>query len=100
MQIMEWPPSCSDVNPIKNIWSNVKIKLYECGKQYDSKPEIWEAIKSTMSKTEHAKVKKKSIFQMTDLFVLCAQQTYIHHFESIAQYSSVYLSLTAKQKRQ
>ena len=29
---MEWPPSCLDLNPIKNLWSIVKMKLYEGGK--------------------------------------------------------------------
>ena len=34
---MEWLPSSPDLNPIKNLWSIVKIKLYEASKQYNSK---------------------------------------------------------------
>ncbi|CAI9725045.1 Hypothetical predicted protein [Octopus vulgaris] len=35
---MEWPPSSPDLNPIEN--------LYEGGKQYNSKVELWDAIQS------------------------------------------------------
>ena len=31
-RIMEWPPQNSDLNPIENLWSIVKMKLYEDGK--------------------------------------------------------------------
>ena len=37
-KIMEWPQSSLDQNPTKNIWSNVKIKLCEVAKQYNSRP--------------------------------------------------------------
>ena len=42
---MVWPPASPDVNPIENLWSIVKRKLYEAGKQYHSKNELKEAIK-------------------------------------------------------
>ena len=44
---MEWPPSL-DLNPIKNLWSIVKMKLYKGRKQHNSKADLWEAIKPTM----------------------------------------------------
>ena len=34
------------------------MKLYEGGKQYNSKADLWEAIKTTMSEIESAEVKK------------------------------------------
>ncbi|CAI9721779.1 Hypothetical predicted protein [Octopus vulgaris] len=34
---MERPPSIPDLNPIENLWSIVKQKLYEGGKPYNSK---------------------------------------------------------------
>ena len=43
-RVMEWPPSSPDLNPIENLWSIVKRKVYEGGKQYKSKTDIWEAI--------------------------------------------------------
>ena len=44
-RIMEWPPQNSDLNPIENLWwSIVKRKVYEGGKQYNSKSDVWEAI--------------------------------------------------------
>ena len=39
-KVMEWPPSNSDLNLIKYLWSIVKMKLYECGKQYNSKVDL------------------------------------------------------------
>ena len=50
--IMKWPPS------IENLWLTVKIKLYECGIQYNSKVDLWEAIKTTMSEIEPIEAKK------------------------------------------
>lgn len=39
------PPASPYLNPIENLWSIVKRKLYEAGKQYHSKNELKEAIK-------------------------------------------------------
>ena len=55
---MEWVPSSSDLNPIKNISSIGKMKLYEGGKQSNSKADQWEAIKTIMTGVEPAEVKK------------------------------------------
>ncbi len=41
---MVWPPSSSDLNPIENVWSILKWKIYEDGRQLASKPQLWEAI--------------------------------------------------------
>ena len=54
---MEWSPS-PDLNLIKNLWSIVKMKLYEGSKQYSSKADLWEAIKTTVSEIELVEVKK------------------------------------------
>lgn len=32
--IMQWPPCSPDINPIENLWSIVKRKMYSAGKQY------------------------------------------------------------------
>ena len=45
---MKWQTSSSDLNPIENLWS-ILMKLYEDGKQYNCKADLWEAIKTTMS---------------------------------------------------
>ena len=50
-----WSP---DLYLIKNLQSIVKMKLYEGGKQYNSKTDLWETIKITMSEIEPAEVKK------------------------------------------
>ena len=46
------PPSSPDLNPTENLWSIVNMKLYEGGKQYDSKVDLWKAIMKTMSEIE------------------------------------------------
>ena len=44
-KLMVWPPASPDLNSIENLWSIVKRKFYEAGKQYNSKNELIEAIK-------------------------------------------------------
>ena len=34
---MKYPPSSSDLNPVENLLLIVKRKLYDSGKQYNSK---------------------------------------------------------------
>ena len=58
---MEWLPWSPDLNLIKNLWSIVKMKLYEGSKQYNSTADLLEAIEITMSETEPAKVKNNKI---------------------------------------
>ena len=43
--LMIWPPNSPDLNPIENLWSIVKRRVYADGKQYSSKDALWEAIK-------------------------------------------------------
>ena len=43
--IMEWPPYSPDLNPIENMWSIIKRKVYASGKQFSSKDELWNVIK-------------------------------------------------------
>ena len=42
--LMVWPPNSPDLNPIENLWSIIKRKVYSDGKQFSSKTELWEAI--------------------------------------------------------
>ena len=42
--IMEWPPYSPDLNPIENMWSIIKRKVYANGKQFSSKDELWNVI--------------------------------------------------------
>ncbi|KAL6456377.1 hypothetical protein MHYP_G00349200 [Metynnis hypsauchen] len=43
-KLMVWPPSSPDLNPIENLWSIIKQKIYESGRQFTSKQQLWEAI--------------------------------------------------------
>lgn len=56
---MEWPPTISDVNPFENLWSSAKTKLYEGGKQYDSKTDNLKAMKTMLIENQPAEVKRK-----------------------------------------
>lgn len=38
------PPVVSDLNPIENLCSILKQKIYEGGRQFTSKQQLWEAI--------------------------------------------------------
>lgn len=42
--LMVWPPNSPDLNPIENLWSIIKRKVYSDGKQFSSKAELWEAL--------------------------------------------------------
>ena len=55
---MEWPASNLELNPIENLWSIRKMKLYKSGK-CNSKADLWVAIKTTMSEIEPTEIKKK-----------------------------------------
>ena len=45
------------LDPNENLQSIVKMRLYEGGKQCNSKADLWEAIKTTMSEIEPVEVK-------------------------------------------
>lgn len=36
-KVMVWLPSSPDFNDIENLWSILKQKIYECGRQFTSK---------------------------------------------------------------
>ena len=44
-KLMVVPPYFPDLNPIGNLWSIMKQEEYVCGKQYNSKDELWNAVK-------------------------------------------------------
>lgn len=43
-KLMIWPPNSPDLNPIEMLWSLIKRKVYENGKQYSSLNVLWEAV--------------------------------------------------------
>ena len=49
---MNWPANSPDLNPIANLWANVKAKLYEGGKQYNNKNDLGYSIKTNCSNIE------------------------------------------------
>ena len=53
---MQWPASNPDLNPLENVWSIFKRKLYEGEKQYRNKLDLWEAIKSIFAEVAPEKI--------------------------------------------
>ena len=59
--VIESPPLSHNLSLNKNLWSVVKIRLYEGGKQYKSTADIWEAIKTTIEPAEVKNKRTKSV---------------------------------------
>ena len=56
--MMIWPPNSPDLNPIENLWSIVKQRVYAVGKQYSSKDAMWEAIKQAADSIPRSLLRK------------------------------------------
>ena len=54
---MSWPPQSPDLNPIENLWSIIKRRVYPGDKQYSNKTELWEAIKNVCATLKPAEIK-------------------------------------------
>lgn len=57
-RLMDWPPQSPDLNPIENLWSIIKRKVYEKGRQFANKKDLWERIKEVCSQISPEVVKK------------------------------------------
>ena len=51
-KLMIWPASSADLNPIENLWSILKRKLYSGGQQYRSKNALWKGIRDAAESIE------------------------------------------------
>lgn len=51
-KIIELPPSNHVLNPLENLWSVMKMEIYEGAKQYENKTDLWETVKTGMLKTD------------------------------------------------
>ncbi|KAL6477128.1 hypothetical protein MHYP_G00156270 [Metynnis hypsauchen] len=51
-KLMVWPPCSPDLNPTENLWSIIKRSVYDGGRQFTSKQQLWEGILSSCKTTE------------------------------------------------
>ncbi|CAI9600647.1 unnamed protein product [Staurois parvus] len=57
-KVMVWPPSSPDLSPIENLWSILKQKIYEGGRKFTSKQQLWEAILTSCKQIQAETVQK------------------------------------------
>lgn len=57
-KLMVWPPSSPDFNPIENLWGIIKISVYDGGRQFTSKQQLYEAILSSCKAIQAETVQK------------------------------------------
>jgi transposase len=55
-KLMDWPPQSPDLSPIENYWSILKQKVYENGRQFSSKDQLWKAILDAKEEIEPEQV--------------------------------------------
>ena len=67
-KIMTWPLQSPDLNPIENLWSTIKRRLYPADKQYTSQGELWEAIKNVCAALEPLKIQNLTATMDNRLF--------------------------------
>jgi hypothetical protein len=55
--LMAWPACSPDLNPIENLWSIIKRKVYADVRQFSSKEDLWVAIQEAATSVEPATIK-------------------------------------------
>ncbi|MEM9078998.1 MAG: transposase [Bacteroidota bacterium] len=56
--LMTWPPCSPDLNPIEQLWSILKRKVYEGGQQYNSKDVLWRKVEEAARAIRPSEIKK------------------------------------------
>lgn len=57
-RLMVWPACSPDLNPIENFWGILKQAIYQDGKQYSSKDDLWNEIKTVASNITPSEIRK------------------------------------------
>lgn len=57
-RLMAWPANSPDLNPIENLWAIVKRRIYAEGRQFQSKQQLWDAIRVEMGRVSPQQVMK------------------------------------------
>ena len=55
INLMQWPPNSPDLDPIENLCSIIKSKLYQNSKKYQNKNALWDEIQK-ITKNLYAKI--------------------------------------------
>ena len=56
-KLMVWPPCSPDLNPIENLWSIIKRKVYESNQQYTNLEDLWGKIAEVSKKIKPEEIK-------------------------------------------
>ena len=57
-RLLDQPPQSPNFSPIDNLWSIIKRKVYENGRQFGSKKDLWEAIKDVSARKQPEIIQK------------------------------------------
>ena len=79
-KLMVWPPYSPDPNCIKSLWLIIKQEVYVCGKSYNSKDELWNAVNNAANNV--SKDVKRNLTSSVDKRLLSLVQRngeYIKH---------------------
>jgi len=56
--LMTWPPCSPDLNPIEQLWSILKRKVYEGGQQFSSKEVLWRKVDEAARAIRPSEIRK------------------------------------------
>jgi transposase len=56
--LMIWPPCSPDLNPIENLWSILKRKIYHEGQQYSTLTSLWDTLVAVSAQISPEEIKK------------------------------------------
>ena len=85
--LMTWPPCYPDLNAIKQLWSILKFKVYEGGRQFTSKDDLWNKIIDAANTITPSQIKiltssvdSRLLKVISKMEIMLINNFLIHHF--------------------
>ena len=79
-RLIKWLVCSPGLNPIENLWSMLKRRLYQSGRQFSSKDQLWDELQSCAASISSDKI--ENLTKLMDkhlLAVVESQGGYIKH---------------------